>query len=523
MTVELQRRKFLTFLGYNAIAIQFPGLSADSVVKADSLSILSASIYGIPPSTLDQVVLAKGLTSEVLIKWRDPITSTEHFGCNNDFIAMLPEGADSAVLWINHEYVHPLFINGVERYKQNIDQERSEVGGSILRVKRNNGRWKFIANDKINQRFDATSTIPFSLNTSVKGSKFAEGTLANCGGGMTPWGTFLSCEENYQLFYGNRKFQSTKIKKSRFKWEEYYPNPPEHYGWVVEINPYTKEIKKHITLGRYAHESATCVLSTNGNTVVYSGDDKNNECLYKFIADKPNTLESGTLYVADTINGNWLALDWQHSKLLQKHFKNQTEVYIYARHAASLLGATPLDRPEDIKINPITGDIFMALTNNLTKANFHGQILKIKEKNGDYESLQFTTETFLTGGKDGFSSPDNMLFDQKGNLWFCSDISGNAMRALSYSKFKNNGLFIVPINGPQAGKVIQLGSAPNDAEFTGLCFDPTQTTLFLSVQHPGETTKDLNHPSSHWPDKEKPPASAVVQIQGPLLDSITQL
>ena len=101
----------------------------------------------------------------------------------------------------------------------------------------------------------------------------------------------------------------------------------------------------------------------------------------------------------------------------------------------ALLGATPLDRPEDIKIHPITGDIFMTLTNNVPRGNFHGSILKIKENDSDYESLEFTTETFLTGGDSGFSSPDNLLFDQCGNLWFGCDISGKAMHKPPYSKF----------------------------------------------------------------------------------------
>lgn len=515
MAFNAKRRNLIQFFGYSVLA----GKQSNLIARENGLGL--PTIKGIARSNHDDLLLADGLSHDILLRWRDRINPTEQFGFNNDFIALIEENESDGILWVNHEYVHPLFISSTERTNKNVDLERKEVGGSILRVKQNNGRWKFIENDKINKRIDGTTKIPFSLNTSIKNSRFAEGTVGNCGGGVTPWGTFLSCEENYKLFYGEHKFQSSKYKKSRFKWEKFYPNPPEHYGWVVEINPHSQTAKKHITLGRFAHESATCVLSKQGNTVVYSGDDKNNEYLYKFVADRPNTLTSGNLYVADTINGKWLALDWEHNKVLKEHFKNQTEVYTYARHAAKLLGGTPLDRPEDIKINPITGDIFMALTNNVPRANFHGQILKITENKGDYESLEFSVETFLTGGDSGFSSPDNLVFDRNGNLWFCSDISGKAMRTPPYTAFKNNGLFIVPAHGPQSGHVIQLASAPNDAELTGLCFDSAQTTLFVSVQHPGETTKDLNAPTSHWPSKKGLPASAVVQIHGPLLESIT--
>lgn len=516
MDVNEKRRKLISFFGYSAIAGQCPGIFAKKSAS------IAPNIEGIARSDQDDLLLADGLNYQILIQWKDSINSTEQFGFNNDFTALLEEDNGKGILWVNHEYVQPLFIGGTKRVKKNIDLERKQVGGSILRIEKDGARWNFVKNDKINKRIDANTNIPFTLDASINGSEIAQGTVGNCSGGVTPWGTFLSCEENYKLFYGDQKFKSKKFKSSQFKWEKFYPNPPEHYGWVVEIEPYTHKTKKHVSLGRFSHESATCVLSDNGNTVVYSGDDKNNECLYKFVADRPDSLTSGTLYVADIINGQWLALDWQQNELLQKHFKNQLEVYTYARHAAKLLGGTPLDRPEDIKINPVSGDIFLSLTNNVPKANLHGQILKITEKNYDYENIEFNSEIFLTGGDSGFSSPDNMVFDRNGNLWFCSDISGKAMHTPPYTKFKNNGLFIVPAHGPQAGNVIQLASAPIDAELTGLCFDTDQTTLFLSVQHPGETSPDLQHLSSHWPNKEGLPASAVVQIYGPLLDAITK-
>lgn len=516
MNIKLRRRKFLQFLGYSALISKAPC----TTVIADTKETI---IKGISHSSKDELVLAKGLTYDVVIKWPDHINDNQQFGSNNDYIAFIPENNNSGLLWVNHESFLPLFVSGNERTKQNIDIERKQVGGSILRIKREGRHWAFVHDNGVNKRIDATTKIPFSLDASIKNSKVSEGTLANCAGGVTPWKTFLSCEENYHAFYGDYDAKTDTHIKSVFKWEGFYPNPVEHYGWVVEIDPHTHITKKHVTLGRFAHESATCVLSESGNTVVYSGDDKIGECLYKFIANKPNTLESGTLYVADTVNGNWLALDIEQNEILRKQFKDQIDVYVHARYAAALVGGTPLDRPEDIKINPITGDIFITLTNNVRRGNFHGEILKLKEKNRNYESLEFTTETFLTGGRDGFSSPDNLLFDQRGNLWFCTDVSGKAMHKPPYSEFKNNGLFVVPASGKQAGEVIQLASAPTDAELTGLCFDPKQKTLFLSVQHPGEQTRDLEYPTSHWPNKDRLPASAVVQIYGPMLESITQV
>ncbi|MCO4754985.1 MAG: DUF839 domain-containing protein, partial [Bacteriovoracaceae bacterium] len=207
--------------------------------------------------------------------------------------------------------------------------------------------------------------------------------------------------------------------------------------------------------------------------------------------------------------------------LLKKKFKSQLDVMINTRAAAKLLGATPLDRPEDIEINPKTGDVFVALSNNKPKNNYHGQILKITESSSDHGSLKFSSSTYKTGGTEGgFSCPDNMVFDRNGNLWLTTDISGNSVGKGAYKGFGNNALFVIPASGKQAGQAIQVASAPVDAELTGPCFSPDQKTLFLSVQHPGETTKDLSNPTSTWPDGKKPRPS-VVAIQGDLLEKIT--
>lgn len=151
----------------------------------------------------------------------------------------------------------------------------------------------------------------------------------------------------------------------------------------------------------------------------------------------------------------------------------------------------------------------------------HGSILKISENNKNYKSLSFTAETFILGGENsGFSCPDNLVFDKNGNLWFTTDISGSVLNKGVYSKFGNNGLFVIPMQGEHAGLAIQMASAPIEAELTGPCFSPDQKTLFLSVQHPGERTKDLNNLTSNWPTGNTPKPS-VVTISGPLLEQLT--
>ena len=292
MKIDTQRRKLLCFLGYGSITAQLSNsLIQNTALSATKSESTTSIITGIEPTDRDTLVLADGMSYELLLKWKDPINSHQNFGADCDFIALITENEKSGILWVNHENFRPIFIAGKKRTKAHIDAERKEVGGSILRVRREQSLWKFINNDEINGRIDATTKIPFTLDSIIEGSNIAEGTLANCAGGVTPWGTFLSCEENYHSFYGDFDIKSNKKIRSVFKWEKFYPNPHEHYGWVVEFDPKTHSAKKHVTLGRFAHESATCVVSKNGNTVVYSGDDKNDECLYKFIADKPNTLE----------------------------------------------------------------------------------------------------------------------------------------------------------------------------------------------------------------------------------------
>ena len=386
-------------------------------------------------------------------------------------------------------------------------------------------------NDPYNRRITAKTPIKLNWDYKIKGKAIVMGTLANCSGGITPWQTFLTCEENYDGFYGETLYDANGEPQHKesyyYGWENYYDNPPEHYGWVVEVDPKTGNAQKHIALGRFAHECCTLYELEDKRIVAYTGDDSNNEHLYKFVSSKPNSLKEGVLYVADTINGKWLALDWETQPILQEKFKDQTQVLIRAREAAKLLGATPLNRPEDIEIDPITGHIFVSLTNNKRKNDFHGSILKIEESEGKFDALTFSASTFMAGGEaNGFSCPDNLAFDHSGNLWFTSDMSGNAMNkdGKPYLAFKNNSLFVIPRFGDDAGKVLRVASAPRDAELTGPWFSPDGKTLFLSVQHPGEQTKDINNPTSKWPfDKDNIPKPAVVAITGNLIEKMNRL
>lgn len=551
--MEYSRRNFISFLGKASLgAVIMPQflISCGNTptptpefknTPEDVLKKLKDFVLkGIQASDKDDLLLANGLKYDIILKHGDKINSVDTFGDNNDFTCFIPfdeRNPKDGLLWVNHEYINPLFVSGFDYHdssavktKEQVEKEMYSVGGTIVRIKEENGQWKVVKNDSHNKRITAHTPIKLNWDTPIAGKTTVMGTLSNCSGGITPWNTFLTCEENYDSCFGEIKYDEnnkpTKIPSS-YGWEKFYNNSPEHYGWVVEINPKDGSAQKHVALGRFAHECCTLYELEDKRVVAYTGDDKNSEHLYKFISSKPSSLKEGTLYVADTVNGKWLPLDWSTQPLLKEKFKDQTEVLIRAREAAKLLGATELNRPEDIEIDPVTGNVFVSLTNNKPKGDFHGSILKIEETNGKHDALTFKSSTYIAGGeKSGFSCPDNLAFDMSGNLWITTDISGSSMNREDkpYMPFKNNSLFVIPRYGKEAGKVIRVVSAPRDAELTGPWFSPDGKTLFLSVQHPGEQTKDIQNPTSTWPfDNDNIPKSSVVAITGDLIEKMNKL
>ncbi len=550
------RREFLSFLGKAGVgaAIIPPFLSScgntttptESFVGTDEDTLQRLKdlvLEALSPADTDDLLLAKGLNYQTVIKWGESISEADTFGFNNDFTCFIPfdeNNPKDGLLWVNHEYINPLFVSDfnfwqfenpkAHRTIEQVDKEMYNVGGSIVRIREENGAWNVVKNDPHNRRITAKTPIKLNWDTPIEGKTTVIGTHSNCSGGITPWKTFLTCEENYDQFYGETLYDqdnvATKVP-SNYGWERYYNYPSEHYGWVVEVNPKDGSAQKHVALGRFAHECCTVYEMNDKRVVAYSGDDKKDEHLYKFVSSAPGSLKEGTLYVADTVNGKWLSLDWESQPALQERFKNQTEVLIRVREAAKMLGATELNRPEDIEIDPVTGNVLVSLTNNSNKGDHHGSILKIEETDGAFDSLTFKATTYLAGGEEnGFSCPDNLAFDLSGNLWITSDMSGSLMNNEEgpYMPFKNNSLFVVPRYGEDAGKVIRVVSAPKDAELTGPWFSPDGKTLFLSVQHPGEQTKDLNDPTSKWPfDQDGIPKPAVVAITGDLIEKMNKL
>lgn len=530
--MAISRRKFIEFLGVSTITVS--ALSLSQACKTMRVPYQANIIFEPLKMTeiVDDVILADGFEYKVVASFGDKISDQDTFGTHCDYLAFFQDenNENEGTLWVNHEYFDTTLIhqNANDKTKEMVDYERYILGGSIVKIKRNDeNEWNIDFNNTINRRITGATKIPFLWDEKIAGSHFAEGTFQNCAGGVTPWGTVLSCEENYDYMYGEVFYDENNVPTKTngyYAWEKYYDNHPEHYGWVVEVDIKTGSAQKLVALGRCKHECATVFELPDGRVVIYSGDDENDQYIYKYISKTPKDLKNGTLYVADTINGKWLALKLDEQLILQKRFKSQTEVLVRLREAATLLGATPQNRPEDIEIDPISGAVFVALSNNKPKGDFHGSILKIMEDNNDKTSTTFQSETYVIGGeKEMFSSPDNMAFDPKGNLWFTTDVSGSSLGIGEYAFFNANRLFVIPRSGKNQGQLICVASAPVAAEFTGPFFHPNGKTLFLSVQHPGETSSSLDNLTSHWPQgRNSIPKSSVISISGKSLDALLQ-
>jgi uncharacterized protein len=551
MNNSMNRRTFLQYLGSGAVALAAAsaGLGtldgkANAATAADHMfgfktNKVSGYFNPIKHSTADELVLPTGFKYDVIAAFGDTINKKgDTFGYNNDFTIYFPiDGSNSrGLLWVNHEYTSEIWVTGAKvngRYSTDqIGRLLYNQGGSVIEVYRDEeGVWKMDTSSKYARRITGLTPIklsgPAAGTKAVNGATTVQGTFANCSGGMTLWGTVLSCEEN---------FESTAEDASL---------DPTHYGWVVEVDPFDAgaAVVKHTALGRFNHENTAMGLAKDGRVVVYMGDDKKDAGVYKFISEgkydplrgKENRklLEKGTLYVADMKKGKWIAVTIEALKKLMDNppwkpksgtaeqwkakYAAQADVLVNVHEVAMALGGTPTDRPEDIEISPFDNTFFVCHTNNDSHGNIHGHITRYFEKDGDLGSMEFDFEIFAAGGRQsGFSAPDNITFDSNGDLWTVTDMSSGSMNKGVFTEFGNNGVYVIPSAGPGKGQALQFASAPKDAELTGPWFTPDERTLFLAVQHPGENTEDAAKPTSMWPHRkgDNQPRPAVVAISG---------
>jgi hypothetical protein len=604
------RRAALRGLGVTGAAGLFVGLlgaHGSQAGEGQSSLTFEEIEYGIQ----DGLQLAKGYRADVLIRWGDKLVKgapafdpsapsaaqqAMQFGYNCDFIGFLPlpqgsSASDRGLLCVNHEYTNAelMFPDLTEENKldkltaDQVAVEMAAHGHSIAEIKKaGDGRWQVVEASRYNRRI--TATTPMALTGPAAGSdrlktaadpaaKTVLGTINNCAGGVTPWGTILICEENFNDYFGGdpeplpeaAAFRRYGIKgEPGYAWWKYEarfdvskePNEPNRFGWVVEIDPFdpASTPMKRTALGRFKHEGATVVVNKSGHVVVYMGDDERFDYIYRFVSkdkfDPANRaanmklLEEGTLSVAKfSADGKlaWLPLVHGQGPLTEANgFKSAADVMIETRRAADLLGATPMDRPEDVEADPVTGRVYAVLTNNAKRGydkidaanpradNVAGHILELvppggKGKDADHAAAEYGWDLFLVAGnplwgttlygkgtsKNGWlACPDNVAFDPKGRLWIATD-QGGAQKKFGLG----DGLYGTDVAGDGRAVTRKFLAVPRDAETCGPCFTPDGKTLFIAVQHPGEGST-FAEPSTRWPDfdAKTPPRPSVIAI-----------
>jgi secreted PhoX family phosphatase len=541
--------------------------------------------------------VAEGYDAQVLLRWGDPLFSdapefdpmeqtadaqVRQFGYNTDFIGFIPlNGAsDHGLLVANHEYTNEeLMFPGVgvqDSKDANFSKmtqalvaiEIAAHGGTVVEIRRIDGKWQVVRDSKYNRRITADTPMEITgpaaghgrMKTSADASgRRVRGMINNCAGGVTPWGTWLSCEENFNgYFWGKlsddhpeaKNYKRYGIGTPAYTWGKFHdrfdldkePNEPNRFGWVVEIDPFDPDFvpKKRTALGRTKHEGAAGITNSDGRYVVYLGDDERFDYVYKFVTagkvDPQNRaanfglLDEGVLYVAKYNSdgtGTWLPMVHGRGPLTETNgFGSQADVLIETRRAAGLLGATKMDRPEDIEANPQTNRVYVMLTNNTRRKedqvdaanpranNAFGHIVEMMPEGGNHAAAAFTWEVLVKCGdpsvaavgasfssettKNGwFGMPDNCAIDNQGRLWISTD--GNNAKATG----RADGLWALETEGERRGTSKHFFRVPVGGELCGPFFTPNDESLFLAVQHPGEVDEGIStfeSPATRWPD-----------------------
>ena len=451
-------------------------------------------------------------------------------------------------------------------------------------MKRESGKWQVVAGSKYARRIDANTPMditgpaaghPRMQTPADPAGRRVYGMFNNCAGGMTPWGTWLTCEENiHHYFTGKlpdghaeaRNHRRYGVPTGFYQWGDFHdrfnlaktPNEPNRFGWVVEIDPFdpASTPKKRTALGRAKHEGAAGIVSKDGRYVVYMGDDERFEYVYRFVTaarfDPANPrasrdiLDDGTVSVARyNADGtlDWLPLIHGQGPLTAENgFASQADVLIEKRRASDLLKPTRMDRPEDVEASPATGKIYVMLTNNGNRGakqvdaanpranNLFGHIIEMTPPDGDHAAPQFRWEILVRCGdpaiaavgatfstattRNGwFGMPDNLAFDNQGRMWIATD--GNTRKRTG----RTDGLWGLETEGPLRGTSRHFYRVPLGAELCGPCFTPDDETLFVAVQHPAEggsadAISTFEEPITRWPDFKPgmPPRPSVVVI-----------
>lgn len=582
------------------------GLSGCGGDKKPAGQNMSLGFNSVPGSKTDSVVVASDYRAHVIAPWGTPLndnampwkadgTNTAQdqlnsVGMHHDGMSYFPIDGSSndGLLCINHEYVDQAVLHPIgttvdpENNRRTLAEEvRKEIyahGVSVVRIKRIDGSWQVIKNDPHNKRYTGATEMEIAgplAGSPLLVTKFspdgttARGTLNNCGNGDTPWGTFLTCEENWPGYFTNREQLTADQARigvsnetTRYGWDEVagddsemvdefrrfdttpsgesammdYRNEANGHGYIVEIDPYNpgSMAVKRTALGRFRHEACVLGKLTAGEPVVfYSGHDARFEYMYKFVSTAPwdpadtdstdrlatgaKYMDEGTLYVArfnEGGTGDWLPLTLDSataSGRLADTFASQAELILNTAGAADLVGATPMDRPEWAAVDPVTGTVYLTLTNNTRRTeetnpanprlnNKFGHIIRWDE---GANATDFTWDIFVFGAPadaemdvnrsgltdlNQFASPDGLVFDKRGILWVQTDNGADEVTEDTNDQM----LAVIPsaladgevINPDNQNKLKRFFVGPNGCEVTGLAYNPALTSFFANIQHP---------------------------------------
>lgn len=622
IAARFSRRGFLK--GSLAVSAIAATVSPLALITADEVRAAEGSAFAfdeLEAGIDDKHHVAPGYDADVLLRWGDPLfadspdfdptkqsaeAQAKQFGYNNDYVGYIPidGSAEHGLLVVNHEYTNPhLMFPGIVKIvdkdgkkalevaplsKEQVDVEMAAHGGTIVEIRKVSGKWQVVRDGKLNRRITANTEMqlsgPVAGHDRVKTSADATGTkvfgtINNCAGGVTPWGTYVMSEENIHGYFSGElpadhkeaaNYKRLGIPEGAYEWGAHYdrfdlgkePNEANRFGWVVEVdvNDPTSTPRKRTAMGRFKHEGAESIVAKDGRVVFYLGDDERFDYVYKFVtsgkfnptdhAANKDLLDDGTLHVAKFAEDGsleWLPIVFGQGPLTAENgFASQADVLIETRRSADLLGATKMDRPEDIQPNGVTGKVYVMLTNNSKRKadqvdaanpraeNAFGHIIEIVEDGGDFTATKGKWEVLLKCGDPAvaavgatfstattangwFGMPDNCAVDSAGRLWVATD--GQGPKATG----RTDGLWAVDTEGSARATSKLFFRVPIGAEMCGPLFLPDDQTAFVAVQHPGDGGDDwapFGRPSyyedlsTRWPDfkPDMPVRPSVVAI-----------
>lgn len=674
LAVDPGRRR-LMLGGLGAAALPFLGMLS-ACGGGDSDSEEPERMLGftaVAAASGDAVVVPAGYVATAFLPWGEPInangpawksdasnTAVEQelqVGDNHDGIHFFGfnstgngpgERSDEGLLVFNHEYVNLEYLYAITSDTdpanwllpftlEKARKAQAAHGVTVAHVRRkSDGSWEHVKSSPYNRRIHGNTPItiqgpaaghPLMRTAADPTGTEVLGTLNNCGNGWTPWGTYLTCEENFNGYFGWNGDRTPTALESRYGitkdgfgylWHTVdprfdvnaNPNEPNRFGWIVEIDPFSPASKpvKRTALGRFKHENAAYSISPDGKVVVYMGCDERNEYIYKFVSsgtfDKSQPyssanrrlLESGTLYVArfdagakagdrmgtgvwiplvpSTIGVDGKALRDNPNFAAASDAEVQALILIKARQAADAVGATMMDRPEWVAVNPKNpGNVYVTLTNNNRRGsspassnkpdgttvagsarppvdeanpranNVWGHIVRWTEAGNNPAATSFEWDIFVLAGQPSvtgdraptsninannlFNSPDGLAFDAFGRLWIQTD--GSFSNTGDFAGMGNNQMLAAD---PVTKEIRRFLVGPSGCEVTGVTWTPDRKTMFVNIQHPGELGSHPNRPKnpdgstftdnqiarnptafSQWPTPGARPRSATVVIR----------